>query len=101
MLEEQPQNIDYGVYTKSLMKSSTIAELQGDKTKAKYLRYKIHSVDLFVDRKVVYKNDVDVILDSFKVSKILFRYQLKAKYKIRNNSSSNIKSLSADFVLRK
>ena len=101
MLEEQPQIIDYGVYTKALMKASTIAELQGDKTKAKYLRYKIHSVDLFVDRKVVYKNDVDVILDSFKVRKFLFRYQLNAKYKIRNNSSSNIKSLSADFVLRK
>ena len=101
LLEEQPQNIDYGVYTKALMKASTIAELQGDKTKAKYLRYKIHSVDLFINRKVVYKNDVDVILDSFKVRKFLFRYQLKAKYRIKNNSSENIRNLSADFVLRK
>ena len=56
---------------------------------------------MFVNRKVVYKNDVDVILDSFKVRKFLFRYQLKAKYRIKNNSYENIRNLSADFVLRK
>lgn len=101
LLEEQPQNIDYGVYTKALMKASTIAELEGDKTKAKYYRYKIHSVDIFIDRKVIYKNDIDILMDSFKIKKILFQYKLKAHYKIKNNSSTNIKNLSADFVLRK
>ena len=40
-------------------------------------------------------------MDSFKIKKILFQYKLKARYKIKNNSSTNIKNLSADFVLRK
>ena len=100
LLKEQPQNIDYGTYCKALMKSGNIADLQGDSTKAKYYRYKIHSVDLFINRKVVYKNDIEVNLDSFSVSKFLFKYKLKPTCVFVNRSNNDIQKLSVDFVLR-
>ena len=64
LLEESPQQIDYGVFGYALMKAANIADLDGRATQAKYYRYKIHSVDVFVNRKVIYKNDIDVILFS-------------------------------------
>lgn len=100
LLLEQPQNIDYGTYCKALMKAGNIADLKGDATQAKYYRYKIHSVDLFIDRKVIYKNDIDVNLDSFRVRKFLFKYKVKPTYIFVNRSNTNINKLSADFVLR-
>ena len=100
LLEEMPQFIDYGVYGKSLMKAANIADLEGNPTQAKYYRYKIHSIDIFVGQKVVYKNDLEIVLDSFIVRKLWFKYKLRAKYKFKNVSNNDIKHLSADFVLR-
>lgn len=100
LLEEMPQRIDYGVFTKALMKAANIADLEGKPTLAKYYRYKIHSVDLFVEQKVVYPNDIEILLTSFNVRKILFKYKLRAKYKFRNASNTNIKKMHAEFVLR-
>lgn len=100
LIDVAPQNIDHGVYSKALMKAANIADLDGRKTQAKYYRYKIHSVDLFVNNKVVYRNDLEVILDSFSVKKWLFRYRLKAKYRFKNVSGQNLKNVAADFVLR-
>jgi len=99
LLDRVPQNIDYGVYCSALMKAANIADLEGRTTQAKYYRHKIHTIDLFIKRKVIYKNDLDVILDSFRVKKILFTYPLRAVYKFVNTSSSDITHLKADFVL--
>ena len=46
LLEECPQNIDYGVYNRALMKSANIADLEGRTTEAKYYRYKIHNEEV-------------------------------------------------------
>lgn len=99
LLEEKPQNIDYGIYGSALMKSATIADLDGRPTKAKYYRYKIHSVDLFVNRKVVYKNDIETDLVSFSMKKEFFNYPLKAVYSFFNVSNVDIINLKAEFVL--
>ncbi len=101
LLDKMPQEIDYGVYCKALMKAANIAELQGKPTLAKRYRYKIHSIDLLVNRKVVYKNDIDVILEAFIVKKIFFKYKLKPTYKFVNVSGTDIHNLKALFVLRK
>lgn len=100
LLEEMPQRIDYGVFTKALMKAANIADLEGKPTLAKYYRYKIHSVDLFVEQKVVYPNDVEILLTSFNVRKILFKYKLRAIYKFKNASNKNINKLYAEFILK-
>lgn len=100
LLEKEPQNIDYGVFNKALMKSANIADLEGNNIQAKYYRYKIHSVDIFVNQKVVYKNDIEVLLDSFKVRKIFFKYKLKSKFKLKNVSNNDIRILRADFILK-
>ncbi len=100
LLEKMPQYIDYGVYGKALMKAANIADLENKPTFAKYYRYKIHSIDIFVKQKVIYKNDVEIMLDSFIVKKLWFKYKLRAKYKLKNISNNDIKNLSADFVLR-
>lgn len=100
LLDKKPQDIDYGVYTKALMKSANIADLEGKPTLAKYYRYKIHSVDLFINQKVIYKNDIEISLNSFTVRKLWFKYRLKASYIIKNVSNSDINKLSAEFVLR-
>lgn len=99
LLEKIPQDIDYGVYNRALMKAANIADLDGRTTKAKYYRYKIHSIDLFLNRKVVYRNDIEVSLNSFSIKKTLFKYPLKAKYHFINVSNADIINLKGDFVL--
>lgn len=100
LLEEIPQKIDYGAFGKALMKAANIADLEGNPTQAKYYRYKIHSVDLFINQKVIYPNDIEIILDSFIIRKPFFKYSLKAKYRFRNVSNGDIIKMSADFNLR-
>lgn len=99
LLDKIPQEIDYGVYCTALMKAANIADLDGRPTKAKYYRNKIHTMDLFIKRKVIYPNDISVLMDAFTVKKIFFTYPLKAKYKFINASNTNITNLKADFVL--
>lgn len=100
LVKEYPQDIDYGVYSKALIKSANIADLEGNSTQAKFYRYRIHSLDIFVNNKVVYKNDVEIYMDSFIVRKLWLKYSLKGKYRIKNISHVDVKNLSADFVLR-
>ena len=99
LLEEIPQEIDYGVYNTALMKAANIADLDGRPTQAKYYRYKIHSIDLFINRKVIYKNDIETNLRSFSAKKVLFNYPLKATYHFLNNSNIDIINVYGDFVL--
>lgn len=99
LLEERPQDIDYSVYNTALMKSANIADLDGRPTKAKYYRYKIHSIDMFVNRKVVYKNDIETSLKSFNIKKVVFTYPIKAVYQFLNISNIDIINLKGDFVL--
>lgn len=99
LLNKIPQDIDYGVFCTALMKAANIADLDGRPTKAKYYRHKIHSIDLFIKRKVIYKNDIDVVLSSFQIKKLFFTYPLKVTYKFANTSNSDITFLKADFVL--
>ena len=101
LIEEYPQNIDYGVYSKALMKAANISDLQGEHIQAKYYRYKIHSLDVFVNHKVIYKNDVEIYLEHFDVRKLWLKYHLRGIYRIRNISNSNINNLYADFILRR
>jgi len=99
LLEEIPQEIDYGVYNTALMKAANIADLDNRPTQAKYYRYKIHSIDMFVNRKVIYKNDIETMLRSFSIKKVLFSYPLKATYHFLNVSNADIINLYGDFVL--
>ena len=101
LLQEKPQNIDYSVYSKALVKAANILELQGKLTEANYYRYKIHSVDLFVDNKVIYKNDIEVLLDNLSVKKWFFSYRFKGTFRFKNVSHMDIKKMSVDFVLKK
>lgn len=100
LMEQCPQDIDYTVYSSALMKAANISDWQGKPAQAKCYRYKIHSLDIFVDRKVVYKDDIEVYLDKFTVNKFWFSYHLNAAYRLKNISHVNINNLSADFVLR-
>ena len=100
LLEKMPQNIDYTTYNKSLIKAANIADITGDSIKSKQYRYRIHTIDMFINQKVVYKNDIETILSSFVINKFLFKYHLKGVYRFRNLSNSDIKNLSADFVLK-
>ena len=100
LLNKIPQKIDYNVYSRALMKAANIEDIQGNGIKAKYYRYKVHSIELFVNQKVIYKDDIDVFLEQFESKKILFRYKLKAKYRFKNNSAYDIFKMSAEFVLR-
>ena len=52
LLEERPQDIDCAVYNNALMKAANIADLDNRPTEAKYYRYRIHSNDIFIGRKV-------------------------------------------------
>lgn len=99
LLDEIPQHIDYGVYCNALRKAANIADLDGRPTQAKYYRYKMHSIDMFVNRKVVYKNDFDIALDAFSAKKMWFTYPLKGVFRVTNNSSIDIVNMYADFVL--
>jgi len=100
LMKKIPQNIDYNVYSQALMKSANIEDLKGNGIKAKYYRYKVHSLELFIAQKVIYKEDIDVFLESFEVKKFLFRYKMKANFKFKNNSPNNIYKMSTEFVLR-
>lgn len=100
LLSKMPQYIDYETYNRALMKAANIADLEGQPAKAKYYRYKIHSVDLFVNNKVVYKNDIEPLMISFSIKHFFFRYNLKTKFRFKNVSNSDIRKLSADFVLK-
>ena len=67
---------------------------------ANWLDNRYSSVDIFVNQKVVYKNDIEVLLDSFKVRKIFFKYKLKSKFKLKNVSNNDTRTLRADFILK-
>lgn len=99
LFEKIPQEIDNGVYCSALMKAANIADLEGRHTVAKKYRYKIHSADLFIKRKVIYKNDIDTIIGDYTVRKVLFTYPLKLNYNFANLTGYPIKQLKADFVL--
>lgn len=99
LLDKIPQDIDYGIYGNALMKAANIADLEGRHTEAKYYRYKIRSIDMFVNRKVIYKNDIETLINSFSVKKFFYKYPLKATYKFVNNSSINLTNVKCDFVL--
>lgn len=100
LLEKMPQDIDYATYNRALMKAATIEDLMGNHTQAKCYRYKIHSIDLFVNQKVVYRNDIEVFLDAFTIRKIFFKYHLKGIFRLKNVSNNDIFKLSADFILK-
>ena len=101
LMQKEPQHIDYTAYEKALIKAANILDIQADPIKAKYYRYKIYSLNLFVKNKVVYKDSVDIKITSFIVRKRFFKYNLKPVYKIINLSTEDIKKLHADFVLKK
>ena len=101
LLEKMPQDIDYGVYNTALMKAAYIADLDNRPAKAKYYRYKTKSIDMFIDRKVIYKNDIETTILSFNSNKVLLKYPLKATYGFKNISNVNIIKLNGDFVLCK
>ena len=101
LLEKMPQDIDYEVYNSALVKAANIADLDNRPTVAKRYRYKIHSIDMFIKRKVVYKNDIETEIQAFSANKILFKYPLKAIYSFKNVSNSDILNLQGDFVLCK
>ena len=82
------------------MKAANIEDAKGNATQAKYYRYKIRSIDLFTNRKVVYKNDIEVMLLSFSVKKVWLKYKLKPVYKFANISNIDVINMSATFVLR-
>ncbi len=100
LLKKQPQRIDYSVYNKALMRAANIADLEGKVALAKLYRYKIHSNDIFINNKVIYKNDIQVYVVDFIVRKMWFKYKLKANYRFKNISTNDIKKLNAEFVLR-
>lgn len=101
LLLKIPQDIDYLAFTKALIKAANMMDIQGNHIQAKYYRYRIHSIDLFIKNKVVYKNDIGVDLRSMKIKKVFFKYQLRTTYKFRNTSSEDINKLYVDFVLKK
>lgn len=100
LMEKCPQDIDYNIYSKALMKAANISDWEGNHARAKYYRYKIHSVDMFVDRKVVYKDEIEIYPEDFQVKKFLFSYHLRGNYRLKNPSYVNIYNLYADFVLK-
>ncbi len=100
LTKQIPQNIDYNVYSRALMKAANIEDIKGNGTKAKYYRYKVHSLELFVNNKVVYKDDIDIFLDSFEIKKTLFKYRLNANFRFRNNSANTIYKMTTEFILR-
>lgn len=96
-----PQEVDYLAYSKALIKAANIMDIQENRIQAKYYRYKIHSLDLYVKNKVVYKDDVDIYLKALKIKKVFFTYQLRTTFKIKNKTSDDINKMNAEFVLRK
>ena len=99
LLKERPQDLDYSVYSNAFLKAAGIADLDGRPTQAKNYRYKVHSIDMFINNKVVYKNDIEINLLTFTSKKKLFTYPLNAVYGFSNVSNTDIINLTADFVL--
>lgn len=99
LLKERPQDIDNRVYGNAYLKSANIADLDNRPTEAKRYRYKVHSIDLFINNKVIYKNDIETTLLTFTTKKKMFTYPLKAVYGFSNVSNSDIIHLTADFIL--
>ena len=100
LIAKIPQDIDRDIFANVLMKAANIMDIQGNSIKAKYYRYKIHSLDIYTHNKVIYKEDIEIALNSFIIKKSLFTYKLKSEFTIRNISAQDIKKMSADFVLR-
>lgn len=100
LINKIPHEIDYSVYTKSLMKAANIMDIEGDGIKAKYYRYKVHSFDLFAGRKIVYKEDIELEPKDIKIKKKFFTYRINSEFSLKNVSSQDISNLSAEFILR-
>ncbi len=99
LLKERPQDIDNRVYGNAYLKAANIADLDNRPTEAKKYRYKVHSIDMFINNKVIYKNDIETTLLTFTTKKKLFTYPLKAVYGFSNVSNSDVIHLTADFIL--
>ncbi len=100
LISKIPQDIDRDFFGNVLIKAANIMDIEGNSVKAKYYRYKIHSLDVYAKNKVIYKEDVDISQDSFTIKKVLFKYKLNSSYTLINESTNDIKNLSAEFVLR-
>ena len=100
LMEKIPQEIDNNAYNRALMKAAAIKDIEGNSIQAKLYRYKIHSLDLFINQKVIYKNEIDTYISNFEVKKVLFRYKIKASFKFQNNSARDINKMTAEFVLK-
>ena len=100
LISKIPQEIDRDFFGNVLIKAANIMDIEGNSVKAKYYRYKIHSLDVYAANKVVYKEDIDVSQDKFSIKKVLFKYRLNSSYTLINESNTDIKNLSAEFVLR-
>ena len=101
LFKKIPQDINQDVYSQALMKAANIEDIQGNGTKAKYYRYKVRSVDLFMEQKVIQKDQLDIFVEDFNVRKSFLTYKIKTKVSFQNNSASDIMKMSADFILRK
>lgn len=100
LMEKIPQDIDPNVYNRALIKAANMKDIEGNNIKAKFYRYRIHSLDLFINQKVIYKDEIDTFISSFVVKKFLFKYRLKAAFRFQNNSTRDITKMNAEFVLR-
>ena len=100
LLAKIPQDIDRDIFNKVLMKAANIMDLKGDPITAKYYRYKIHTLDTYTRNKVVYKEDIEIVPNSFKIKKVFFRYKINSTYTIINTSTQDIKKMSLEFILR-
>ncbi len=67
--KERPQDIDNRVYGNAYLKAANIADLDNRPTEAKKYRYKVHSIDMFINNKVIYKNDIETTLLTFTTKK--------------------------------
>ena len=99
IINKIPQYVDYSIYTKALTKSAIIADLDNRPNDAKHYRYKIHSIDLYLQRKVIYKEDIELLLKSFSIKKIFFTYKLQPTFNFTNATNMDYTNLYADFIL--
>ena len=100
LIAKIPQDIDRDIYSRTLMKAANIMDIEGNNIKAKYYRYKIHTLDVYLATKVIFKEDIDVTMDSLSIKKVFFTYKLKSNFTIKNVSTQDINKLTAEFVLR-
>lgn len=101
LLNKIPQNIDYNIYGRTLLKAASIADLDNRPIDAKRYRYKIYSIDLFITKKVLYKNDIDVQVADCLIKKVFFKYPINVILKLVNNSDNDLNNLKGDFILIK